>query len=113
PPAALPPVPGLIYLQMNRESQPEEWLNVQKALTLAIRFNETLLEGNIQGEKEVGVRINGKTIRFQFILYVVRRAKEVVTERTTMRPGTSESSAEPSTIVPRGRPALPAGAVKR
>ena len=35
PPRALPVTPGLVYYQINRESQLEEWQNVQRSLTLA------------------------------------------------------------------------------
>src|SRR5262249_52162200 len=47
PPRALPTLPGLIYFQINRESQQSEWQNVQKSLTLAIRLNENLIAGDI------------------------------------------------------------------
>ncbi len=74
PPQALPVVQGLIYFQVNRDSQPDEWKNVQKSLALAVRLNETKIEGNIQGEKILTVRTNGKTTKLQFTLYVVRSA---------------------------------------
>ena len=76
PPSALPSVPGLIYFQISRDSQPEEWKNVQKSLTLAARLNETRIEGNIQGQKELTVRSNGQTTKLQFTLYVVRSLKD-------------------------------------
>ncbi len=72
PPSALPAVPGLIYFQISRDSQPEEWKNVQKSLTLALRLNETRIEGNIQGEKIFTVRTNGHTTKMQFTLYVLK-----------------------------------------
>jgi type VI secretion system protein ImpJ len=71
PPKALPIVHGLIYFQVSRDAQPDEWRNVQKSLTLAARLNETRIEGNIEGAKELTVRINGKTTKVQFALYVV------------------------------------------
>jgi type VI secretion system protein ImpJ len=72
PPSALPSAPGLIYFQISRDAQPEEWKNVQKSLTLAARLNETRVEGNIQGEKVFTVRANGQTTKLQFTLYVVK-----------------------------------------
>jgi type VI secretion system protein ImpJ len=72
PPPALPMVQGLIYFQVSRDAQPDEWRNVQKSLTLAARLNETRIEGNIEGAKELTVRTNGKTTKMQFALYVVR-----------------------------------------
>jgi type VI secretion system protein ImpJ len=72
PPSALPSVPGLIYFQINRETQPEEWKTVQKSLTLAVRLNETRLEGNIQGEKAFTVRVNERATKLQFTLYVLK-----------------------------------------
>jgi type VI secretion system protein ImpJ len=73
PPQALPVVQGLIYFQVSRDAQPEEWKNVQKSLTLAARLNETRIEGNIEGAKELTVRTNGKTTKVQFTLYVVQQ----------------------------------------
>jgi type VI secretion system protein ImpJ len=70
PPAVLPNVPGLIYFQINRDSQPDEWKNVQKSLALAVRLNETRIDSNIQGEKTLTVRTNGKTTKLEFVLYV-------------------------------------------
>jgi type VI secretion system protein ImpJ len=72
PPLALPIVQGLIYFQVVRDAQPEEWKNVQKSLALAIRLNETRIDGNIQGEKVLTIRTKGQTTKLQFTLYVVR-----------------------------------------
>jgi type VI secretion system protein ImpJ len=73
PPRALPSSAGLIYFQVNRESQLEEWQNVQKSLTLAIRLNENRIEGNIQGQRVLKIKTAGQTITLQFTLYVVGR----------------------------------------
>jgi type VI secretion system protein ImpJ len=75
PPRALPSPPGLIYLQVNRESQQEEWQNVQKSLTLAIRLNETRVVGSIEGQRVLTIRTGGQTTTLQFTLYVVREEK--------------------------------------
>ena len=71
PPRALPSLPGLIYFQINRESQQEEWQNIQKSLTLAIRLNENLIAGNIQGQQVLTIKSGGQTTPLQFALYVI------------------------------------------
>ena len=71
PPRALPSQPGLIYFQINRDSQIEEWQNVQRSLTLAVRLNENLIAGNIQGQRVLTIRSSGgQTTTLQFTLYV-------------------------------------------
>ena len=52
-------LPGLIYFQVSRESQQGEWQNVQKSLTLAIRLNENLIAGNIQGQRVLTIKTGG------------------------------------------------------
>jgi type VI secretion system protein ImpJ len=71
PPRVLPSVPGQIYLQINRDSPGGEWANVQRSLTLAIRLNENLIAGNIQGQKVLTIRTGSQTTTMQFTLYVV------------------------------------------
>jgi type VI secretion system protein ImpJ len=71
PPRVLPSHPGLIYFQINRESQQAEWQNVQRSLTLAIRLNENLIAGDIQGQRVLTIKTGGQTTTFQFTLYVV------------------------------------------
>jgi type VI secretion system protein ImpJ len=75
PPAALPAVPGQIYFQILRDTQPEEWRYVQQSLILALRLNERHIEGNIQGERTLVVRINGQLTKLAFTLYVVKAGK--------------------------------------
>jgi type VI secretion system protein ImpJ len=72
PPRALPRLPGQIYFQINREAQAEEWKNVQRSLTLAIRLNETRVEGSIEGQRSLTIRTGPQTTTLQFALYVVR-----------------------------------------
>lgn len=76
PPRALPSMPGLIYFQINRESRLEEWQNVQRSLTLAIRLNEHLIAGNIQGQRVLTIKTGGQTTTMQFTLYVVAQEKK-------------------------------------
>jgi type VI secretion system protein ImpJ len=71
PPDALPAEPGLIYFQVNRQSQREEWHNVQQSLTLAIRLNPRFIAGNIQGERRLAIQTGSRTVPMQFTLYLV------------------------------------------
>ncbi len=74
PPRALPVRPGLIYFQVSRESQQQEWKNVQKSLTLAIRLNQNGIVGNIQGQRVLTIRSGGvRTTTMRFTLYLVPR----------------------------------------
>jgi type VI secretion system protein ImpJ len=72
PPRPLPSVPGLVYFQVDRASQREEWQNVQKALTLAIRLNANRILGDIQGQRVLTTKAsNNQTASLQFSLYVL------------------------------------------
>jgi type VI secretion system protein ImpJ len=66
-------MPGLVYFQVGRESQLEEWQNVQKSLTLAIRLNESRIAGNISGQRILTIKTGGQTTTLQFTLYLVPR----------------------------------------
>ena len=72
PPRALPDLPGQIYFQIQREATAGEWQNVQQSLTLAVRLNESLIMGNIQGQRVLTIKAAaGQTTTLQFTLYVV------------------------------------------
>jgi len=72
PPRVLPNVPGQVYFQLSRDTAPQgEWLNVQRSLTLAIRLNENLIAGDIQGQRTLHIRSGASTSTMQFTLYVV------------------------------------------
>jgi type VI secretion system protein ImpJ len=71
PPDALPSDPGLIYFQVSRQAQREEWQNVQRSLTLAIRLNQRFIAGNIQGEQRLAIQTGTRTVPMQFTLYLV------------------------------------------
>jgi type VI secretion system protein ImpJ len=73
PPRALPAPGGLIYFQISRDSP--EWQHVQKSLTLAIRLNETRVEGNIEGKQVLSIKTGGQTTTLQFTLYIVPPGK--------------------------------------
>lgn len=77
PPRALPCPPGQVYFQINRETQGEEWSYLQKSHNLAIRLNESFIAGNIQGQRILIVKHQGKTTPLQFTLYVVPADQKV------------------------------------
>ncbi len=70
PPRSLPARPGLAYFRIDRESQAEEWDKVERSLSLAIRLNENLITSNIQGQRELSIKVGGQTTSLQFTLYV-------------------------------------------
>lgn len=74
PPRALPDIPGLIFFQVNRDAAETEWQNVQRSLALAIRLNESLIAGNIQGERSLTIRTPSGTTAMEFTLFVVSTA---------------------------------------
>jgi type VI secretion system protein ImpJ len=78
PPRALPESRSLTYFQINRESSLDEWQNVKDTLKLAIRLNEKLVAGNIEGQKVVTIRTEGQTASMQFTLYIVPQALAAV-----------------------------------
>ncbi len=69
-PPALPRDKGLTYFQINREQQQNEWQQVERSLTLAIRFNENRIVGNIDRQEIVNLRLNTE-MPFRFTLYVL------------------------------------------
>jgi type VI secretion system protein ImpJ len=71
-PRSLPVLPGVIYFQVDRDSQAAEWQHVRKSLTLAIRLNEQRILGSIQGEQTLTIRHGGQTATLRFTLYLVR-----------------------------------------
>lgn len=75
PPRALPNRPGLVYFQIDRIMQKEEWDSVRKSLTLAVRLNEHRIAGNIQGQRTLQVKTTGRTVDMDFTLYVTPQGK--------------------------------------
>ncbi len=71
PPRALPSLAGLVYFQVDRQTQLQEWQAVQKSLTIALRLNQHLIVGDIQGQRVVRIRNQGQTTPLQFTLFVV------------------------------------------
>jgi type VI secretion system protein ImpJ len=79
PPRVLPADPNLTYFQVERTSQKEEWDQVQKTLTLAIRFNKNLFNNkdvDIQGQRTIPITLgqNAQTT-MQFSLFLVPQEK--------------------------------------
>lgn len=70
PPRALPQRPGLHYFQIDRGAQASEWDAVKHSLALAIRVNENLISGNIQGQRVLSITTAGQTLQLQFMLFV-------------------------------------------
>jgi type VI secretion system protein ImpJ len=70
PPRALPQRPGLCYFQIDRGAQTQEWDAVKHSLALAIRLNENLISGNIQGQRTLTINTAGQTLQLQFVLLV-------------------------------------------
>jgi len=70
-PRALPSIPGQIYFQVQRDASPSEWQDVQRSLTLAIRLNERLIAGNIQGQRVLTIKAGGQTTTLEFTLYML------------------------------------------
>ena len=71
PPRALPSYQDLTYFQIDRDAQREEWQKVQDTLKMAVRCKESLFAGNIEGQRTVTIKTDGKTIPLTFTLYVV------------------------------------------
>jgi type VI secretion system protein ImpJ len=75
PPRALPSPQGLIYFQVDREPERQEWQNIWKSLTLAIRLNERHIEGDVQGQEVLKIRTaGGQSTTLGFTLYLVPQA---------------------------------------
>ena len=77
PPRVLPARPGLVFFQVNRESQKSEWDEVQKSLTLAIRLNQNRIavspKGDIQGQQTITFKLGSQAAAtMQFSLFLVQ-----------------------------------------
>jgi type VI secretion system protein ImpJ len=72
-PQALPREKGLTYFQINREQQQSEWQFVERSLTLAVRFNEKMIVGNIDRQEVVNLRVEAE-MPFRFSLFLLGTA---------------------------------------
>jgi type VI secretion system protein ImpJ len=74
PTPSLPRRPGLIYFQVDRDAEPEEWRQVVESRSLAIRVNDRYIVGDIQDRTAVAIRTaGGQEIGIEFTLYVVAK----------------------------------------
>jgi type VI secretion system protein ImpJ len=71
PPAMLPADSGMTYFQIQRETQDQEWAQVQRSLQLAMRLRQELVLGNIDGKHRLTVRTGEKTATFEFTLFAI------------------------------------------
>jgi hypothetical protein len=69
-PPALPRDKELTYFRIDPEQQQYEWQFVAQSLTLAIRFNEIRIVGNIDRQEIVNLRL-ASVMGFRFKLYVL------------------------------------------
>src|SRR5262249_26749320 len=67
PPGVLPS--GRTYFQISRDSQQNEWEDVRRSLTLAIRLNERNIQGSIQGQQELRIAIGGQLHTMPVVLF--------------------------------------------
>jgi type VI secretion system protein ImpJ len=70
-PRVLPPSTRLTYFQINRDSSRDEWDHVTKTYNLAVRLNERLVSGSIDGRQDVTIQVDGRVATLRFALYVV------------------------------------------
>jgi type VI secretion system protein ImpJ len=71
PPEALPTGQGLVYFQLNRESEQREWEQVKSSLTLAIRLKEKDIVGSIDRAQTLTIRLGAQTAPMEFTLYLL------------------------------------------
>lgn len=71
PPRFLPLRPGRVFFGLDPRGAVEQWESVQRGLSLAVRFNENLIAGDVQGRRAIDVTIDGRSLTLEFVLYVV------------------------------------------
>ncbi len=71
PPRTLPAQPGLIYFVIRRDAQDEEWQQVQRSFTLALRFNENFISGGVQEQRILKIKVGSLIVPMQYTLYLV------------------------------------------
>jgi type VI secretion system protein ImpJ len=71
PPRCLPLRPGRAFFAIDSAHSREQWDAVQRSLSLAVRFNESLISGDIQGRQAIEVLVDGRPVTLEFVLYVV------------------------------------------
>lgn len=71
PPRDLPSAPNLTYFEVSRESSTNEWAQVQKMKTLAVRIQEKDVIGSIDGQRELTIKTGAQSTTFAFTLYLM------------------------------------------
>jgi type VI secretion system protein ImpJ len=74
PPRSLPVGQGLVYFQVDRDAQPNEWLSVKSSGNVAIRLNERRIASSIPGQDTLTIVQGGSNAPLSFALYLVRSA---------------------------------------
>ncbi|QEG40696.1 type VI secretion system baseplate subunit TssK [Roseimaritima ulvae] len=71
PPRCLPLRPGRVFFGIDNSHSEDQWESVQRELALAVRFNENLIAGDVQGQHAIGITVDGHGATLEFVLYVV------------------------------------------
>lgn len=70
-PPGLPARPGLTFLQIANTAAQDEWTFVQRSQSLAVRFKEEIIAGNIHEERVLKINYGGQKYDLTFTLYMV------------------------------------------
>ncbi|QDV13334.1 hypothetical protein CA51_32220 [Rosistilla oblonga] len=71
PPRCLPMRPGRVFFSVDPKASADQWAAVERGLSLAVRFNENLIAGDVQNRRAIDVVIDGRPVTLEFVLYVV------------------------------------------
>jgi type VI secretion system protein ImpJ len=71
PPRCLPPRSGRAFFSIDPSAADDQWNAVRRTLNLAIRFNDSLLKGDVQGRSDIDLMIDGQRTSMDFLLYAV------------------------------------------
>ena len=65
----------MVYFEVSRESSSNEWAQVQKMKTLAVRIQERDVIGSIDGNRELTIKTGAQSTTFAFTLYLIPLGK--------------------------------------
>ena len=71
PHPVLPTGPNRTYFRINTAASRDEWTQVANTQRLAVRLNDRLLDGKLDGGPDVTIKVDGKTASMRFSLFVV------------------------------------------
>ena len=71
PPQELPKVAGQVYFRIDQDPKNPEWIAVKRTLSMALRLNENSIVGSIQNQRRLTVKVGGRNVTMQFLLYVL------------------------------------------